>query len=75
VARRREAVQAAWDAFLEADDHGRALLALGDTKGIEHERARARAALESVVLHKSTHHAQWGPPVSERVTITWRDPA
>lgn len=70
VARRREAVQAAWDALAEADAHGLALLA---AEGIEHERALAREALASVVLSKATGHAQWGPPVSERVTITWRE--
>lgn len=72
VARRRTRVQEAWDAFDEANRRGLAMLALGETTGIEHDRALARAALESVVLHKSTGHGQWGPPVSERVAVTWR---
>lgn len=73
VARRREAVQTAWDAFQEAADRATAIQSRGETSGIERERALARRALESVVLSKSTGHARWGPPVSERVAIRWRD--
>ena len=73
VARRREAVQEAWDAFQEASDHAKALLRLGEATGIEHERALAREALESVVLSKATGHGRWGPRVAERIAITWKD--
>lgn len=70
VARRRDAVTAAWDAFQEADARSLALLL---ATGIEHERALAREVLESVVLSKATGHGRWGPRVAERIAITWKD--
>lgn len=75
VARRREAVQEAWDAFAEAAAAAKATLA--EHAGSETARARviARQALERVVLTKSpTGPGRWGPPVSERIEITWREP-
>lgn len=69
VSRRRDEVARRWDAFEVAQLHGSALLQLGETSGAEHARARARQALESVVLTKSTR-GRW-QPIEERVEVKW----
>ncbi len=69
VARRRDDVatkRAAW----EADElHGQALARLGQTTGLEHERARARQVIASVTLAKSTR-GRW-QPIEERLAVEW----
>lgn len=70
IARRREEVATRWAAFEEAERQGRALLRLGETSGVEHDRARARQALESVTLSKSTR-GRW-QPLEERLEVAWR---
>jgi hypothetical protein len=72
VARRREAVEAT-RATWEADEaQGAALLRLRDATGLEHERARARQALESVTLAKAdTKRGRWHP-IEERLKVVWR---
>lgn len=73
VSRRREEIAARWAAFEEAERQGRALLRLGETSGIEHDRARARQVIESVTLAKSTR-GRW-QPIEERITIVWKEQA
>lgn len=70
VTRRREEVARRWVAFEEAERQGRALLRLGETSGIEHDRARARQVIESVTLGKSTR-GRW-QPLEERLEVVWR---
>jgi site-specific DNA recombinase len=72
VARRREAVEAT-RAIWEADEaQGSALLQLRDTTGLEHDRAMARQALESVTLAKSDPGRGRWQPIEERLELVWR---
>jgi site-specific DNA recombinase len=71
VARRRDVVTERWATFEAAERQGRALLRLGETSGLEHDRARATAALESVTLAKSTR-GRW-QPLEERLQIVWAE--
>ena len=71
VARRRGAVgetQAVWE---RDEAQGRALIRLGETTGLDHERARARQTIESATLAKSTR-GRW-QPIEERLEVVWRE--
>lgn len=70
VARRREAVETARAAWEADEAQGSALLRLHEATGLEHDRARARQAIESVTLAKSTR-GKWHP-VEERLEVVWR---
>ena len=71
VTRRREAVNAAADAYRDALDAEDAVSAL-DQSGIEARREIARQLIESVSLRKATR-GRW-QPIEERVEIVWREP-
>jgi hypothetical protein len=72
VARRRADVQEKWSAFEAAAAEGEALLRLNDATGLDHDRARARQAIESVTLAKSAPGRGRWQPIEERLNVVWR---
>jgi DNA invertase Pin-like site-specific DNA recombinase len=69
VSRRREAVNAAADAYRDALDAEDAISEL-DQSGIAARREGARQLIESVTLRKATR-GRW-QPIEDRVEIVWR---
>lgn len=71
VARRRQAVEAARDAYERDEAMGRALIGAGEITGLDRDRARARRAIESVTLAKADKRGRW-QPLDERLEVVWR---
>jgi hypothetical protein len=70
VGRRRQAVEEK-RAIWEADEaRGKALIRLGETTGLDHDRAQARQAVASVVLAKGDGRGRW-QPLEERLEVVW----
>ena len=71
IARRRGTVEETRAAWQDAARQAEALLRLGaSTSDVDHRRARARQAIESVTLARSTR-GRW-QPIEERLEVVWR---
>jgi hypothetical protein len=70
AARRREAVEATRAAWERDEVSAAALVRLGDTTGLDHDRALARRLIESATLRKATR-GRW-EPIEERLEVAWR---
>lgn len=70
VARLREAVETTRDAWQTSESRASALLGLGATTGLEHDRAVARRLIESAALRKATR-GRWDN-VEDRLEVVWR---
>lgn len=73
VARRRGAVAATREVWERDAARAEALIRLGNaTSDLDHERARARQAIEAVTLAKADPKRGRWQPIAERLEVTWR---